>query len=107
MDTRYVVVYVMAANTEEAVSISLALVEEKLVACANTINEVQSVFWWNGKMDDADEQLIIMKTTAKLLGAVIERVKALHSYDVPEIIAMPIVGGNPDYLKWIDASVKQ
>src|SRR3989339_1426012 len=105
MNTNYVVVYVVAANSDEADAIGLTLVEEKLVACATSVRDVHSLYWWKGKIENADETLIVLKTTVHLLDAVVSRVKALHSYRVPEVIALPIVGGNPDYLEWINASV--
>lgn len=103
---QYLVVYVTAATSEEASAIALTLVEEKLVACATTVRDVRSLYWWHGKVEDAGEQLLVMKTPVRLLDAVIARVKALHTYEVPEIIALPIVGGNSEYLRWIDESVR-
>lgn len=64
---------------------------------------VDSQFWWQGKLDSAQESLLIVKTVASLLPEIIEMVKGAHSYQVPEIIALPIVGGNEDYLKWMDS----
>ena len=67
---------------------------------------VSSLFWWQGKVDSAEESLLIVKTKASLLNEIVAFVKEIHSYDVPEVIALPIVGGNPDYLKWIGEEVK-
>jgi periplasmic divalent cation tolerance protein len=99
-------IFVTASNPQEAHDISLTLVEEKFVACANTVGAVNSLYWWNGQIENGDEQLIICKTLASHLDAVIARVKSLHSYEVPEIIAVPILGGNPEYLKWIEETVR-
>ena len=71
------------------------------------VPRVQSKFWWKGKIDSASESLLIVKTRAALLDKVIASVKRKHSYTVPEIIAMPIVGGNTDYLDWIDESTQK
>lgn len=101
----YVIVFITCANTEEGELISRKLVEEKLVACVNTLAQVHSRYWWQGKIETAGETLLIAKTTAHLLDLIIERVKALHSYAVPEIIALPIAGGSADYLKWIGESI--
>ncbi|HQP09921.1 MAG TPA: divalent-cation tolerance protein CutA [Candidatus Omnitrophota bacterium] len=100
----YIVVFVMAKNREEADKIAGHLVENKLVACANIIEGVRSVFWWNGKIDAADETLLILKSKRNSFKKIIKAVTALHSYEVPEIIALPIVAGNKSYLKWIGES---
>jgi len=99
---RYVVVLVTASNEEEGLAISRALVEEELVACVNMVEKVRSIYKWRGKIEDDAETLLIIKTGADNLPEVITRVKELHSYDVPEVIALPIVEGNKAYLKWID-----
>jgi len=71
------------------------------------VPSVGSLFWWQGKLDSAQESLLIIKTRALLLPEIVNLVKGVHSYEVPEIIAMPIMGGNEDYLKWIDSEVKE
>jgi len=101
----YVVILVTAANSQEAKTISESLVEQKLIACANIIPSVQSIFRWQGKLESSDEALLIMKSKASHFNNIVAAVKAMHSYDVPEIISLPIAEGNPDYLKWINESV--
>ena len=96
---------VTAKDVQEAQKIANGLLEAKLVACANLVPQIQSLFWWQGKIDQANEVLLVLKTQAKQVELVIKKVKSLHSYDVPEVIALPIVAGNADYLKWIDESV--
>jgi periplasmic divalent cation tolerance protein len=81
------------------------LLERKKAACVNIIDKVSSHFRWEGKLDSAQESLLIAKTRASLLPEIIELVKKTHSYDIPEIIALPIIGGNQDYLEWLEQSV--
>ena len=101
----FLVVMVTAKNTEEARAIADGLLNERLVACANIVDRVQSRFWWQGCVDDAQETLLLLKTKSDLFEQVITKVKSLHSYDTPEIIALPIYAGSDDYLNWINASV--
>ena len=106
MDTAHIVVLVTAKDTDEAQMISRKLLDEKLVACVNIVKEIRSLFWWQGKVDQADEVLLVMKTQQTCFPEIVNSVKSAHSYDVPEIIALPIIDGNKDYLTWIDESVK-
>lgn len=101
----HVVVFVTAKDMREAKKIADTLVEKKLIACANIIKGIESVFWWEGKVDRSKEVLLIMKTKRSVLARVVKAVKACHSYSVPEVIALPIIAGNRGYLRWIDASV--
>ncbi len=102
----YVVLLITASNIEEANKIAEVLLNQRKAACVNIVPGVSSLFWWQDKLDSAQESLLIVKTKASLLPEVISLVKGVHSYDVPEIIALPIVGGNQDYLEWIDKEVK-
>ncbi len=101
-----VVIFVTAANKKEAEKIACALIKEKLAACANIIENLHSIFWWQGKVDNAKEALLIVKTRKALMNKLIKKVKSLHSYEVPEIIALPIICGDKKYLKWIDESTR-
>jgi len=103
---KHIVVFITAETPGQCRDIADALVGEKLAACVNLVPNVQSKFRWQGKIDSANESLLIVKTREALLDKVIATVKSLHSYKVPEIIAMPIVGGNSDYLDWIDESTE-
>ena len=95
-----------ASSIEEADLISNSLLEKKLIACSNIINDMKSTFWWNGNIQKENEVLIIAKSTKALLDNIIAEVRSIHSYDVPEILAIPILGGNPDYLDWIFEETK-
>lgn len=97
----YIVVFVTAKNVQQANKIANALVTEKLIACANIVNGVRSIFSWQGKVDKADEVLLVLKSKKSCFDRIVRRVRELHSYDVPEIIALPIVAGHKDYLNWV------
>jgi periplasmic divalent cation tolerance protein len=99
------VVVLSTARPGEGNAIAVKLVEEKLAACVNTVR-VRSFFSWEGKLSDEMEELLIIKTGAHLVDSLKARIKELHSYEVPEIIAIPIVGGDEDYLKWLGESIK-
>jgi len=106
-ETGKVVILVTTSTEEEAHKVAELLLGHRKAACVNIVPKVESSFWWQGKLDSAQESLLIIKTKASLLHEVIELVKGAHSYEVPEIIALPIIGGNEDYLKWIDDEVKE
>ncbi|MBM3141904.1 MAG: divalent-cation tolerance protein CutA [Chloroflexi bacterium] len=106
-ETGKIVIFITTSTEEEAHSIAELLLGHKKAACVNIVPRVDSSFWWQGKLDSAWESLLIIKTKASLLPEVIELVKSTHSYEVPEIIALPVIGGNEDYLKWIDDEVKE
>jgi periplasmic divalent cation tolerance protein len=98
--TDYIVVMV-TAPAEEAPELAKSLVEERLVACVNIVPGLRSLYWWEGKVEDEPEVLCIMKTRSNLFAPLRDRVRELHSYEVEEIIALPILAGNPPYLDWI------
>lgn len=100
-----IVIFVTTESAEEAHSIADLLLNQRKVACVNIVPGVESLFWWRGKLDSARENLLIIKTRASLLDEIVDLVKGVHSYEVPEIIALPIIGGNEDYLKWIGDEV--
>jgi len=99
-----IVVLVTAKDENEAGVIAEQLVERKLIACANIVKDIKSVFRWEGKVDQANEVLLILKSTQNQFKAIVATVKELHSYDTPEIIALPIVDGSDDYLNWVKES---
>jgi len=102
---RYRVVLVTCGSIGEARRIGRAVVEKKLAACANIVAGVESIYRWKGKMERAREVLVIMKTSEARLRELEREVKRLHSYAVPEFIALPIVAGSKEYLQWISDSV--
>ncbi len=102
-----IVVFVTVKDKKEAKFIAGGLLKEKLAACVNIVDNIESLFWWQGKIDNARECLLIIKSRESLLKKIIKKVKDLHSYTCPEIIALSIIGGNKDYLDWIEDSVKK
>ena len=100
--TSAIIIFITASSSEEAQKIATALVEEKLVACVNIIPQIKSIYWWEGKVCQDDEVMLISKTKQSLFTTLMDRVKALHSYEVPEIIAFPISEGSREYLSWIE-----
>ncbi len=99
--TDFIVTYVTVSSMEEAKKISYSLVENKLAACANIVPSITSVYTWQEKICEDQECLLIIKTKKELFPALQEKVKSLHSYTVPEIIALPILEGSESYLDWI------
>jgi periplasmic divalent cation tolerance protein len=94
------------SNAEEARAIARALVEKELAACVNIVGPIQSIYRWQGGIEDAEEFLLLIKTTAAVFPALRDELKRLHSYEVPECIALGIEDGLPAYLEWIGESVK-
>ncbi len=104
--SNYIVVYITTGSVSEAKKIGSTLVEEKLVACSNIISPIRSIYSWKGKICDDKEALMILKTKKKLFKQIVKRVEKLHSYEVPEIIAIPIIEGSSKYLSWLKAETK-
>ena len=101
-----IIVMVTCSSSAEAETIANRLIEERLVACVNIAGRIRSLFHWQGTVARESESLLLMKTQKACFEALSRRVKELHSYDVPEIVAMPIMVGNPDYLDWIRRSTE-
>ena len=102
MDTACVVVLITVDSPATAQKITDILLAERKAACVNIIPKVESHYWWQGKIEHADELMLIVKTRADLLDELVALVKSIHPYTVPEIIALPVIGGNADYLQWIE-----
>jgi periplasmic divalent cation tolerance protein len=99
------IVLTTAGSEEEARKIARALVERRIAACVNIVPQVASIYRWQGKVEEASEWLLVVKTTAAASGQVREAISELHSYELPECICLTIEDGSPNYLKWIADSV--
>ncbi len=97
----FLVVLTTAGTKEEAERIGKTLVEESLAACINVIFPLTSIFSWEGRIEQAEEALLLMKTKRTLYEKLETRLKQLHSYQTPEVIALPVIFGSPEYLKWV------
>lgn len=102
----HIIVFITASSKQEARKIARGLLEAKLAACVNIIENIGSHFWWQGKIDNAREALLIIKTRKALFNKLVNKAKSLHSYEVPEIIALPIIAGDEQYLDWINGSTR-
>jgi periplasmic divalent cation tolerance protein len=96
-----IVVYITTSGEEEAAKIAQVLVEERLAGCVNIVRDVRSIYKWQEKIEDDKEFLMIVKTRKELFNLLKKRVKEIHSYTVPEIIAIPIIDGSEDYMNWL------
>jgi len=101
------VVYITAPSEEEAAKIAHILVEERLAGCVNIVKDIRSIYSWQGKIVDDKEVLMIVKTRLQLFSALTAKVKTLHSYTVPEVIAMPIIDGSEEYINWLKEATSQ
>jgi periplasmic divalent cation tolerance protein len=98
----FIMVYVTAGSSAEASRLARALVEERLAACVSQIGPVQSVYHWDGKLEQSEEQLLMVKTKKELFTVLEKKVREMHSYSVPEIVALPIIDGSQAYLRWLE-----
>ncbi|WP_433532992.1 divalent-cation tolerance protein CutA [Micromonospora sp. CA-263727] len=101
-DARHFQVSTTVDSAEAAADLARSAVEARVAACGQVAGPINSVYWWEGKLDNATEWLVLFKTTAGRSAALVDHLKTQHSYDVPEIIVTPVMGGNPAYLTWID-----
>ena len=102
----YIIVLVTTCNKEEGLKIANTLLKERIIACANIIEKVTSLFWWKGKIDSEEEVILIMKSHQRLFNKLSVRVKKLHSYEIPEILAFPIIEGSKSYLNWMKKNIE-
>ena len=100
-------VYITLKDKEEAKKIGNALVKERLAACVNIIDNMNSIYWWEGKIESSKEAVLIAKTTEDKVEELIEKVKSLHSYSCPCIVTLAVTGGNREYIEWIEKETKQ
>ena len=101
-----IVIFITAPNEDEAAGIGRSLVEARLAACVNIVRNIRSIYTWQGNIEDDSEALMIVKTRKSLFKALSAKVRELHSYDVPEIIALPVTDGSEEYLKWLKESTE-
>jgi periplasmic divalent cation tolerance protein len=99
-------VYITARDESEALVIGRTLVEERLAACINVLPSMKSVYWWEGELEQSSEAVLIAKTQQGLVPELIERVKRLHSYSCPAIVAWPVQTGHQPYLDWIEKETR-
>lgn len=105
MDAVKMIAFITTSSPAESKKIADGLLTERLAACVTVLPGATSRYWWKGKIASGKEQLLIAKTSKGKAPALIRRVKALHSYEVPEVVLFPIAAGNPDYLRWVGESL--
>lgn len=98
-----VLVYITCRNEQEAEKIGESLIQSRLAACVNIIDGMRSMFWWNGKIDQDRETILLAKTQVGWVGQLTDAVRSVHSDECPCVVAIPIIDGNPDFLRWIQA----
>ncbi len=98
---RFMWVYITTASRKEALRIGRALVKARLAACINILGPIESLYWWKGKLETGREVALVAKTTSARLKELVAKVKSVHSYEVPCVVALPMAGGNEDFLGWI------
>lgn len=103
--TDYRVLFITVPNIDVGRELARALLEARLAACVNIVPQVESLYWWEGKIQQDGEAMLVVKSQAGALDRLIETVRKNHPYDVPEVIAMPIDKGNPAYLSWLSESM--
>jgi periplasmic divalent cation tolerance protein len=106
MNTKFIIIYCTVPDQQTAETISENLVKEKLAACCNIVSGLKSVYRWEKKIQSADELLLIIKSRSSLYSEIETRIKDLHPYTVPEIIALPLINGSVEYLNWMDENVR-
>ncbi len=104
--SKYLIILTTACSKKEALLLTNKLLTKKLCACVNITGSVESHYWWKKKVNKAKEWMLFIKTESKLFGKVKKEIKQHHSYDVPEIIALPVIRGSKNYLDWISSSIK-
>jgi periplasmic divalent cation tolerance protein len=103
---KLIIVLMTASSKKEAEDITHKLLEERLIACANIVDNVSSLFWWKQKIEQENETLVVMKSSEKMFKQLIQRIQELHSYEVPEILALPILAGSQPYLDWMKGNLE-
>jgi len=99
-------IYVTAADRSEAEKIGRAMVEARLAACANVLGETTAIYWWDGAVESGSEAALVLKSRAELVDEITRAIGDIHSYDCPCIVALPIAGGNPEFLSWLESETR-
>ena len=107
MINEYIQVFTTVEKKEDADRMASIVVNQRVAACAQVVGPIRSTYWWKGKVEETEEWLFMMKTRRDLFSTLEKEIKALHPYEVPEIIALPIVAGSASYLEWIEAETKK
>ena len=102
----HALVYITTSGEEESKKIGKTIVEERLAGCINIIPTIESLYWWKGEIEEDNESVLIAKTKVSNIGNIIKRVKEIHSYENPAILAIPIINGSKDYLDYLDAEIR-
>ena len=102
----FIFVYITCKDRNEALNVGRAVVEARFAACANVIDGMDSIYWWQGELQVEKEAILIMKSRRDLFAELTAKVKSVHSYEVPCVVALPIEQGNEDYLNWLMAETK-
>ncbi|RMH95458.1 MAG: divalent-cation tolerance protein CutA [Calditrichaeota bacterium] len=105
MKTEHLIIFCTVPDSETAVHLSRTLVEEKLAACCNIVSGLRSIYFWKGEVCDDSELLLIIKSRLDVYDKLEQRIRELHPYEVPEILALPVYRGWKDYLNWVDEHV--
>ena len=103
--TNKILIFTSCGSKEEADELAGKLLEAHLAACVNVLMQSRSFYWWKGKIEEADEWLLIVKTSRDLFDKVRSLLESAHSYELPEVLALPVVDGSPNYLAWLDAEL--
>lgn len=104
--TDFIQVFTATGSLEAAKTIASAIVEQRLAACVQVIGPIHSVYWWQGQMESAEEYLCLMKTSRNVFASLEVAIRDVHSYETPEILAMPVVEANEDYLSWLQGELR-
>jgi periplasmic divalent cation tolerance protein len=107
MKEEYIQIFTTTENKEDAEKIAKSLIEKRLAGCIQIIGPISSIYWWKNKIETSQEWLCIIKSKKKLYEEIEKSIKEIHPYEIPEIIAMQIISGSKDYLKWLDNELKK
>jgi periplasmic divalent cation tolerance protein len=104
--TNNIVVFSTCGSAEEAERLARQLLEARLAACVNVITQIRSFYWWKGEIEDSGECLLVVKTSRDLFEPLRAALESAHSYELPEILALPVVAGSPNYLSWLESELQ-